>query len=282
MSSYKASALLLVGLVCSAGVAQAGAGYVLGIHGEADSAGGRSVSGFIDYGATESTWLSGTIARTDTGGVLGGLNTIYADAAIEQSFGLFGVRVGGAYWGDNDILDSNDLRAAVFFRSRKGSLSIDYERRNFDFVFSPLFAPDTIRTAEFFADGIGAAASIQTSEASRLFISGMGYTYSRNIRLQPRIDSLRLLSSSRLSLMNSLIDYRLSGGIEFLFGQRSVDLTFSNWQTAIDGGKVRSYSIGFVTPVSPASDLELRFAFDESENFGNTFALAISFYFFGG
>ena len=277
----KASVLLLIGFICCSSAAQAGVGYVLGINGVADNAGGRAVSGFIDYGLAEGTWLSGTIARTNAGGVLGGLDTIYVDAAIEQSFGLFGVRAGAAYWGDNDILDSNDIRAAVFFRARKGSLTLNYERRNFDFVFSPLLAPDTIRTVEFYADGIGASASLQASEGSRIFVSGMGYDYSQDIRLQPQIDLLRFLSSSRLSLMNSLVDYRVSGGVEFLFGQRAVDLTFSNWQTAIDGGKVRSVSIGFLTPSGPANDLELRVALDESENFGSTFALAVSFYFFG-
>lgn len=281
MSWCKASVSLLIGFICCSSAAQASVGYVIGINGEADNAGGRAVSGFIDYGLAEGTWLSGTIARTNTGGVLGGLDTIYVDAAIEQSFGLFGVRAGAAYWGDDEILDSNDMRASVFFRARKGSLSLNYERRDFDFVFSPLFEPDTIRTAEFSADGIGASASLQVSEGSRAFVSGMAYDYSRDIRLQPQIDSLRFLSSSRLSLMNSLVDYRVSGGVEFLFGQRAVDLTFSNWQTAIDGGKVRSISVGFVTPSGPASDLELRVAFDESENFGSTFALAVSFYFFG-
>jgi hypothetical protein len=272
--------LIVAGLLCCAGNAEAGAGYVLGLNAEADNASGRAIAGFIDYGATENTWLSGTVARTNTGGVLGGLETIYLDAAIEQSFGVAGVRAGAAYWGDKDILDSNDLRAAVFFRGKKGSLSLDYEWRDFDFLFTSPF-DDRVRTVEFTANGIGAAASLQSSETSRIFVSGMRYDYSREIRLQPEIDVLRLLSSSRLSLMNSLIDYRVSGGVEFRFGNRSLDLTLSNWQTAVDGGKVRSISVGFVTPSGPASDLEFRVAFDESENFGNTFALAVSFYFFG-
>lgn len=272
--------MLLVGSAFCADNAQAGVGYVLGLNAEADSAGGRAIAGFIDYGVTENTWLSGAVARTNTGGVLGGLETIYLDAAIEHSFGVVGVRAGAAYWGDKEILDSTDVRASVFIRGKIGSLSFDYEKRDFDFVFISPF-DDRIREVEFTADGIGAAGSLQVSEKSRLFISGMTYDYSRDIRLQPEIDSLRLLSSSRLSLMNSLIDYRVSGGVEFRFGNRSVDLTISNWQTAVDGGKVSSISFGFLTPSGPASDLEIRVAFDESENFGNTFALAVSFYFFG-
>ena len=83
------------------------------------------------------------------------------------------------------------------------------------------------------------------------------------------------------SLMNSLIDYRFSVGMDMTFGDKLIDLTFSRWQTAIDGGLVNSIAIGFVAPGGVASDVELRMIYDESENFGSTFALAVSFYYFG-
>ena len=254
---------------------------MLGISGEADTAEGRAISGFVDYGFTEKTWLSAILSRTNTGGVQGGLDTIYADMSLEHSFGLVGVRAGAAYWGDNDLLDSADLRGSIFFRGEKASLSADYERRNFDFVFRSFLDSDIFRTTEFSADGLGVAASLRAGDKSRLFASGMHYNYSRDLRVQPDIDSLRFLSSSRLSLMNSLIDYRISGGIDFRIGQRTLDFTVSSWQTAIDGGKVNSFAIGFVTPSGPASDVEMRIALDESENFGSTLALIVRFYYFG-
>ena len=109
----------------------------------------------------------------------------------------------------------------------------------------------------------------------------MSYSYSRDIRLQESIDNLRILSTSRLSLMNSLIDFRVSGGIDYRFGSKTVDFTISTWQTALDGGRVNSIAIGFTAPSGVATDLEIRLAFDESESFGSTIALAVSFYFFG-
>ena len=42
----------------------------------------------------------------------------------------------------------------------------------------------------------------------------MDYRYSRDINLQESIDILSFFSTSRLSLMNSLLDYRASGGME--------------------------------------------------------------------
>jgi hypothetical protein len=201
--------------------------------------------------------------------------------SLEHSFGLAGVRAGAAYWGDNDLLDSVDLRGSVFFRGENATFSVDYERRDFDFVFQSLLDPDIFRTTEFTADGIGAAASLRTGSKSRLYASGMSYDYSRDLRVQPDSDLLRFFTSSRLGLVNSLIDYRISGGIEFRIDQRTLDFTLSSWQTAVDGGQVNSFAIGFVTPSGPASDVELRIAYDESENFGNTFSMAISFYYFG-
>lgn len=273
--------LIFVMLAMLAANANAGGMYVLGISGAADTADGRSIGGFVDYGFTEETWLSAVLSGTETVGVLGGLSTIYADVSLEHSFGLVGVRAGVAYWGDNDLLDSVDLRGSVFFRGESATFSVNYERRDFDFVFQSILNPDIFRTIEFTADGIGAAASVRTGGKSRLYASGMSYDYSRELRVQPDTDLLRFLSSSRLSLMNSLVDYRLSGGIEFRIGQRMLDFTLSNWQSAIDGGQVNSFAIGFITPSGPASDVELRMAYDEAENFGSTVSFSISFYYFG-
>jgi hypothetical protein len=110
----------------------------------------------------------------------------------------------------------------------------------------------------------------------------MHYGYSRNIRIQPEIDILRFLSASRLSLINSLIDYRINAGLEFRFGLRSVDVSIGNWQTAVDQSKVDSYTIGFLTPMSDRTDIEIRLSFDDSENFGNTTSLTVFLYYFGG
>lgn len=280
MSLSKFALHLGVGILLSPFAANAQGGYVLGLGGEVDSEDGRAFSLFADYGISEDTWLSAMVAKTDTSGRPDGLDTIYADLAFEHTFRLIGGRLGAAYWGDNDILDSNDLRGSVFVRARKSSLTFHYERRDFDFVFAQ--SPETVRTVEFSADGIGASGWLKPTENTTLFLSGMSYDYSRDIRLQPRIDTLRFLSSSRLSLMNSLIDHRISGGFEYRFGQKSVDVTAGSWQTAVDGGKVNSISIGFVSPIGSAADLELRLALDDSENFGNLVAFAITLLYFGG
>lgn len=268
-------------MLLSSAAVSADSGYILGVGGEVDSSDGRALTAFADYGVSEDTWLSAAFARTNTGGVLGGLDTVYADVAVEHSFGSIGARVGAAYWGDADILDSRDLRSSLFVRGDSASLSFDYERREFSFDFETVLQSDIVQTVEFIADGFGGAGSLRVGSKARLFANGMRYNYSRNIRLQPSIDNLRFLSSSRLSLMNSLIDYRISGGIEYQIADGSVDLTFSRWQTAIDGGTVQSIAIGVIMQAGLASDLGFRVAFDESENFGRTIAFSVMYYYFG-
>ena len=269
-------------LLLAAASANAIDGYVLGVSAEADTQDGRAYSGIIDIALSDKTWLSTTLSRTTTGGGLGGLDTLYTDLSLEHDFGPLGVRVGGAYWGDADILDSVDARGSVFFRGQPGSLSFDYERRNFDFVFTPFTNPDLQREVSFHADGIGGSAWLNAGERTAFFVRGISYDYSRNIRLDPNVDSLLQFSRSRLSLMNSLIDYRVSGGVTIRINSNALDLSVSNWRAALDGGHVNSFAIGYTFATSDAFDLDLRLAYDDAENFGSTVALAVSLFYFGG
>lgn len=257
------------------------AGYILGIGAAADSEDGRAITAFGDFGIRENTWLSATYGLTETEAIVGGFSTSFADVGIDHYFDPIGIRLSGAYWGDSNILDSDDVRASLYFRDDIASLSADYERRNFDFVFESILLQDTRKT-EFHADGWGMTNRIRFGDRVTFRLSGMHYNYSRNIRIQPEIDVLRFLSASRLSLVNSLIDYRINAGLEFRFGLRSVDLSVGSWKTAVDQSHVDSYTIGFLTPMTDRTDIEFRLSFDDSENFGNTTALTFYLYYFGG
>lgn len=277
--SRRYSYLTLLLVLVAGRAAGAGNGYVLGLGGEVDTAGGRAISAFGDYGIGEKTWLTAAAATTQTGGFIN-LDTVYVDAGIDHWFEPVGIRVSGAYWGDADLLDSVDVKGTLYFRNDQGSLSFDYERRDFDFTFDSILT-DARRTTEFYADGVGLSGRLQATERTSLFLRGTGYRYSRDINLQESIDILSFFSTSRLSLMNSLIDYRASGGVEWRFGLRSVDLRIETWQTAVDQGRVNSIGLGMLTPVSGTTDMEFRFAYDESENFGSTLSFSFFMYYFG-
>ncbi len=270
---------VLLCLVCNSSVL-AGS-YILGLGAAADNADGRAISAFGDFGIGERTWLSAMIGTTDTRGIAGGFSTTFVDVGIDHYFNPVGIRIGGAHWGDPDILDSDDVRAAFYYRDDIASFSADYERRNFDFIFGSDLLRDS-RKSEFHADGWGLTSRIKFNDRITARLSGMHYGYSRIIRIQPDIDVLRFLSASRLSLINSLLDYRINAGVDFRFGLRSIDLSVGSWKTSVDQGKVDSYTIGFLTPMSDRTDIEFRLSFDDSENFGNTTALTVYLYYFGG
>ncbi len=259
--------------------ADAGEGYIAGVGGEVDTNDGRAISAFIDYGLTEKAWVSASVARTLTAGILD-LDTDYVDGSLEYNFDPIGFRIGGAYWGDDDVLDSVDARGSLFYRSKAGSLTLNLERRNFELDIESRQVPGRTFTFDFTADGIGGAGWLKVNDKVNLFASGMAYNYSQDLRVE-NIERLRFLSFSRLSLINSLIDYRVSGGVDFRVGERIIDVSWSTWQTAIDAGRVSSISVGLLAPSGLASDLELRVAYDESDNFGSTVALAIRFFYFG-
>jgi hypothetical protein len=254
-------------------------GFIFGFGGEADTAGGRAVAAFGDLGVTKETWLSAMLAQTTTGSGPRSLDTVYADLAIDHWFKPAGIRVAAAYWGDDEVLDSGDLRASIYFRNDALAITADYERRNFDLTIGAnVLRP---RVIEFYGDGYGVKARLVVGDATALSLAGMGYSYSRDISRQPNIDILRIFSSSRLGLMNSLLDYRFSAGIDWSVGLRTIDLRLERWQTAIDQGYVDSIGVGFLTPVNQFSDVELRFSYDYSDTFGKTITLSVFHYFFG-
>ena len=262
------------------GLAQADKGdYIVGLGLDGDTAAGRAISLFGDLGVSDNAWFSAATAYTQSAAV-SEFDAVYADIALDYFFRPVGVRIGGAYWGDSELLNSVDFRGSAYYRNERFSLSANYERRDFDFT-SQAALTDGERTVSFYASGVGFSGWLKTSKNTSLHIGGMDYDYSEDIRLQERIDVLRTLSVSRLSLMNSLVDYRLSAGFTMHIGKRSLDLDLRSWRRELDQGQVNSYGIGLTTPLGDFSDLEMRFSYDDSENFGDTYVFSLYLYSFG-
>lgn len=278
-SLYRQSiATALLCLVCGSARAD---GYILGAGVALDTEDAIALTAFGDLAVRDDTWLSATVGTTETEAVIGGFETTFYDLGIDHYFDPVGIRLVGSYWGDADILDSDDFRVSLYYRDDIASFSANYERRDFDFIFGSILL-QTRRKVEFHADGWGMTNRIRFGDSVTFHLGGMFYEYSRRIRIEPDIDVLRFLSASRLSLINSLIDYRVSAGVEYAFGLRSVDVSAGTWKTAVDQSKVDSWSIGFLTPMTDRTDIEFRLSFDDSENFGRTTALTAYLYYFGG
>jgi hypothetical protein len=255
-------------------------GFVLGAGVEGDSAEGRALAAFGEFGVGERTWLSASAFTAETTGIIEDNETRLFAAGVDHFFDPVGIRLGGGYWGNPDILNSRDVSAAIYLRGAPGSLALEYERRAFQFNLQSELLRG--RTVEFSADGWGASGRLPIGERVSLYAAGMAYEYSRNLRIQQDIDVLAFISRSRLSMINNLIDHRVNAGVEFRFGLQSFDVSIGRWQAAIDGTDVNSVSVGFLTPIADRLDAEFRFSLDQSEVFGDTQALSVYLYYFGG
>jgi len=273
--SRAAALLLLSGHCWAAGE------YVIAGGLQADSADGIAAVLLADVAVGEETWLSGGIARSSVElPIREALETWYGDIGIDHFFDPVGVRLGLAYWGDNRVLDSVDARTSVYFRGGSGSLSLDYEFRDFELE---LPESDFIRRrrVNFDANGYGLGARLDLSENVDIRFKGMSYDYSVNLRLDPNRDIANLISVTRLSLINTLVDYRVSGSLGIDLDLRRLEFEVSQWEGAVAGSRTNSYSVRFLMPIAERNDIEFELGYDDSENYGEVTFFSVLLYFYG-
>ena len=277
MSLPRYAALLLL----SANAWAAG-DYVIAGGVQADSADGIAGVVLGDLAVGEKTWLSAGIARSSVElPVRDELETWYGDVGLDHFFDPAGVRLGLAYWGDNSVLDSTDARAALYVRGSSGSLSFDYEFRDLELEL-PEFDFIRRRQVNFDANGFGLGARVDLSDRVDVRFKGMSYDYSVNLRLDPNRDIVNLISVTRLSLLNTLVDYRASLSLGIDFGLRRLEFEAAQWEGAVEGSTTNSYSVRMLLPIGRRNDIEFELGFDESENYGEVTVFSVLLYFYGG
>lgn len=276
MSWYKAVPLFLL-----AGHAFAGNGYVLGAGIEGDTADGRAASVIGSFGLGDKTWLSAAVARSSVDVGIRSPEVWYGDVGIDHRFDPLGIRVGASYWGDNDTLDSQDWRASLYWRNDRFSVAGDYEYRDFTFDLPATdFFPG--RTVRFDATGAGLTMRFEITDNLSLGVYGMGYDYDVNLRLDNNRGLLELLAFSRLSLINSLVDYQANATLALDVGERRWEIDVGTWKGEVDGGTTRSATISVLNPFGDRADFELALGVDDSDLYGNVTILSVFLYFYGG
>lgn len=272
----------LLVLLLSGNVIAAGNVYLLGAGVETDTEDSLSLTALAGVGLGEKTWLSGGVSTSSVDLPTGrGNDTTYANLGIDHHFDPLGVRVGASYWGDPDTLESRDWAAAIYYRNDKFTLAADYEFRDFDFTIpaTNLFPG---RAITFDADGIGASASLRLSDRASLGVGGMSYDYSVDFRPLENRDIVGLISATRLSLINSLIDSRayLTVGIDRGLSRWEFDVATS--KGAIDRSRTQSLTLRYLFPASDRADVELGVGYDDSDLYGSVTFLSLFVYFYGG
>jgi len=269
-------------LILSASPVFAGEGYIVGGGIEGDTADGLAGSFIGEFGLTKKTWLSAaaarnTVDRPDSTGI----DSWYGDVGIDHWFEPLGVRAGLSYWGDQDSLDSTDYRASLYWRNDRFSIAADYVFRDFE-VDLPRTDFAAARTFGFDADGIGLTARVEITDDVDIGVSGMDYDYSVNLRLTDNQRLLDLLAFSRLSLINSLVDYRAYATLGVDVGKRRWELDIGQWEGEVDGGKTTSATLRYLNPFGDRADIEFALGYDDSELYGNVTFFSVFLYFYGG
>ncbi len=276
---YWSKALALIVL---SGTAFADVGdYIIGGGVEADNADAMAIAAFGEVGVGAETWLFGSVARNvaelprreD-------LETWYGDVGIDHFFDPVGIRAAVAYWGDSDTFDSIDWRASVYWRNDRVSLEAEYEFRDFELTF-PSFGVTPARRAGFDADGWGGRARFDITDAFTLSVGGVDYEYSRDISVTDNPGLVDLISFSRLSLINSLVDYRANVTFGLDDDVRYWELDVATWRGEVDGGRTDSFTLRFLLPMTDSSDIELGIGLDDSELYGDVTFFSVFFFFYG-
>lgn len=249
---------------------------------EGDSDDGLALSVIGGIGFTEDTWLSAGFAKSSVDLINDReLESVYADIELDHYFDPLGIRVGAAYWGDSDVLTSDDVRGAVYWRNDRASVSLDYEYRDFEFIVPSTDFTST-RVIMFDADGFGLSARFETSENTSVRLRGIKYDYSVRFRPLENVDAARLISVTRLSLINSLVDHRAGVTLSIDQGLRNWEFDLSTWEGVIDRSRTRSLTVRYLMPMGSRADIELGLGYDDSELYGDVTFFSLYLYFYGG
>jgi hypothetical protein len=269
-------------LILLAGPAWALDGYIVGGGVEADSADGLAAAVFADIGVSEKTRLFATLGKSSV--ELGreiDLETSYGDIGLDHWFDPVGVRMQVAYWGDNDFLDSIDWRGGLYWRNDRITLSGDLEYRDFEFN---IFGNDAVpgRNVRFHAEGAGLSARFQLNDALSLNVMGIDYRYNVDLNRGGNRDIMDFLSVSRLSLINSLIDYRAGAGLGLDIGEQRWDLDYRTWKAEVDGSITHSATLNLITPIGRRADIQFGLGVDDSDTYGSITFFTVQLFFYGG
>jgi hypothetical protein len=271
----------MLALLCG-NAAAAGGGFMVGGGAEGDSEDAQGFALMASIGITEKSWLSASLAKSSVDLPRGlELDSQYGDIEIDHWFEPVGVRLGAAYWGDSDFLNSSDWRAALYWRNDNSTIAAEYEFRDFELT-TPGNDVFPSRRIMFDADGFGASMRFSIGERLSLRIAGMKYNYSAPFRPIENTDVIDLLSVSRLSLMNSLVDHRASITLGLDQGLRRWELDIATREGVLTGDRTNSLTLRYLLPLARFADIEFGLGYDDSQHFGGATFLSVFLYFYGG
>ena len=283
MYCYKAAAWILV-LALSGSPVAAQVPWLLSLGAQVDDDGSAGYGVGVDVGVTDSTWLSfyGGLARSPD--ELADVTTRSLVVGIDQRWGPVGFTLGLESWGEPDEVESRDLSGSWYVRGERYRVAVKGERRDIDigFTVTTLDGAQLQRSASVTAEGFGAALSVDLAPRWRLVADGIGFNYSRNLTLLPRLQTFDFLASSALTLANSFIDTEFAAGIEYDLDSRVFSMQWRRDRSAVDGSNLRSVNLAALFPVANRWDLELALGMSDADELDRALFGGVYLFFYGG
>ncbi len=291
MASLRAVCALGAALVAPLGAAQdaapeptSGRTWVVGLAGQIDEDSNDSLLATFNWGVTPATWLAFTAGRSSSPPDRADVSADTLAASVDHRFGKVGVSFEFERWGDPAALETEDLRAGVYFQQPRFRLGLALEDRDIELPFTVTgpFGRTISRTANLSADGVEVLARVEPAPRWQLYFRAVEYDYERDLALLPRIERLNLLSASTLTLANSFVDYARMVGVERDFGRVLLNVSYTRDQSALDGSKFETFDAALLFPISRRLDLEVNLGNGRSEFLGSGLYAGVLLLIYGG
>jgi hypothetical protein len=241
--------------------------WVFGVAGQTDDEGNDSLLATFNWGVTKGTWLSFTGGRSSSPEDRASVDADTLVASVDHKFGAVGVAFEIERWGDEDALETSDLRGTVYYGRERYRIGVGYEHRDIDIPFTivgPLGGRIS-RTAELQSDSLGIDVRVQPAAGWQIYFSATEYDYDRDLAPLPRIAQFNFLSASTLTLANSFIDHERVIGFDKELGAKLFTVTYATDRSAIDGAKFTTFDAALLFPIGKRVDLEVNVGYGRSE-----------------
>ncbi len=291
-----ASVVAMAGALLAASAplaAQESAGTVFSAAGLYDEDGTYALSAGLDHAFGEATWLRLTAGLADgaTGPV--SLSTYRAGLGLDHWFDPAGLAVDVEYWGDSDTIETLTYKGELYFRGEHARFGVNAAFRDIDLKYEvPVLARNLVDDSQsFVATGFGASFRY-TWDAASLYATAMAWDYDESIgtvatnvdlsrvpvplrpavqqRLAAVVGAVRFLSASSLTLANSLLARSASLGVDYRFGEKSLNIELAHDRGEVDDLDVNTLSAGWLFPAGSAADVEIRVGVSDADTFGTT------------
>ncbi len=233
--------------------------WVIGVAGRIDADSNDSLLASFDWGVSATTWLSFVAGYSRSPAERADVSATTLSAGIDHRFGEIGVKVGVGSWGDASALETRDVRTGVYWQRDRFRLGVNYKQRDIDVPFrvtGPL-GNTLSRAVGFGGDSIGLSMRVDPASGWHVYATVADYDYDRDLTPLPRIDRLRFLSASTLTLANSFLANERTLGFERELGDKLLSVSLAADRSAVDGSKYETFNAGLLFPVGGRMDLEV-------------------------